>query len=412
MKSINIIGAFDRYNYGDLLFPIIIEEYIKKYNCELIKKYELEYYALVHSDLSKVGGKKTKALSDLYNKNVEKGSYLIVSGGDVLAARIGNMDIDLCKSFKEMIYKKTLRKLQGIENFEKKSKRLFDIDSSFPWVVDERVFNGNLKVIYNAVGGSTIDKLPPKDQSFIMGAMKNSSYISVRDNKSKENIVNNQFLEGKKINRGDVAPDSATIMSEIFTLEYLEGKISDSTKEFIKENKEYIVIQSNNASLKNGKDKELVEALNSIGARLKYKILLLPIGFAANHDDNIALEKVGKQLKVDYTHIKEHNIYDIMYLIGKGKFFAGTSLHGNITAMSYGVPHIGLNKEIKKLDMYLKTWDLKEQNGCISFNELNHKIDDLLKIDKESLLRKREELIEEVKENFKRILALIEENNE
>ena len=197
MKSINIIGAFDRYNYGDLLFPIIIEEYIKKYNCELIKKYELEYYALVHSDLSKVGGKKTKALSDLYNKNVEKGSYLIVSGGDVLAARIGNMDIDLCKSFKEMIYKKTLRKLQGIENFEKKSKpRHLDFKDNF--------VNGNLKVIYNAVGGSTIDKLPPKDQSFIMGAMKNSSYISVRDNKSKENIVNNQFLEGKKINRVDL----------------------------------------------------------------------------------------------------------------------------------------------------------------------------------------------------------------
>ncbi|WP_055069585.1 polysaccharide pyruvyl transferase family protein [Clostridium massiliamazoniense] len=412
MKSINIIGAFDRYNYGDLLFPIIIEEYIKKYNYELIKKYKLEYYALVQSDLSKVGGKKTKALSDLYNSKVDKGSYLIVSGGDVLAARIGNMDIDLCKSFKEMIYKKVSRKLKGIENFEKKSKSLFNIDSSFPWVVDEKSFNGNLKVIYNAVGGSTIDKLPPKDQTFIIDAMKNSSYISVRDNKSKENIVNNQFLKGEKVNRVDVAPDSATIMSEIFTLEYLEGKISDSTKEFIKENKEYIVIQSNNASLKSGKDKELVEALNSIGARLKCKILLLPIGFAANHDDNIALEKVGKQLKIDYTHIKENNIYDIMYLIGKGKFFAGTSLHGNITAMSYGVPHIGLNKEIKKLDMYLSTWDLKEQNGCISFNELNDKIDDLLKIDKDTLLRKREELIEKVKENFKRILALIEENNE
>lgn len=60
MKSINIIGAFDRYNYGDLLFPIIIEEYIKKYNCELIKKYKLEYYALVQSDLSKVGGKRLR----------------------------------------------------------------------------------------------------------------------------------------------------------------------------------------------------------------------------------------------------------------------------------------------------------------------------------------------------------------
>jgi hypothetical protein len=28
-KNIAIVGAFDRYNYGDLLFPIIIELYLK-----------------------------------------------------------------------------------------------------------------------------------------------------------------------------------------------------------------------------------------------------------------------------------------------------------------------------------------------------------------------------------------------
>lgn len=402
-KTINIIGAFDRYNYGDLLFPIVIDEYIRKYKKAISGKYKLEYYALAYSDLSSIGGKTTKPLSELYKNGVEKGSYLIVSGGDVLPARIGNMDIDLCQSFNEMIYKKIARKILGIKNFEKKSKKRFNIDSSFPWVVDEKSFNGHLKVFYNAVGGSTINKLPEEDRLFIKEAMKNSSYISVRDNETRANI---KELEAT------IYPDSATIMSEFFSFEILEEKINEEVKAFIGNNNKYIIIQTNNASLKNGKDQELIEEINKIGKRLGVKILLLPIGFAANHDDNIAIRKITKGLTIDYTHIENLNIYEVMYLIGRSMFFAGTSLHGNITAMSYGVPHIGLNREIKKLDMYLKTWDLEEQNGCIDFNELDNRIDKLIKLDRKKLLVKRKELIENVEENFEKILALIGEANE
>lgn len=402
-KTINIIGAFDRYNYGDLLFPIIIEEYIKKYREELLKKYQLKYFALVESDLTNIGGKKTEPLATLYRDKIEKGSVLIVSGGDVIPARIGNMDIDLAQNFNEMIYKKIKRKLLGIENFEKSSKKRFEIDSAFPWLIDEKNFQGNLKVFYNAVGGSTLDKLPIKDQQYIKETMKNSSYISVRDVKSRDNI---NHLEV------NISPDSATIMSEFFDFELLEKKSSEKINKFIKNNEEYIVIQSNNSSLKEGKDRELIEAINAIGEKLGYKILLLPIGFAANHDDNIALNKVKKGLTVKYEHFESLNLYEVMHLIAKGSFFAGTSLHGNITAMSYGVPHIGLNREIKKLDSYLKTWDLEEQNRCIDFSELENEIEKLIKLDKKKLLVKRKELIEKVKGNFHNMLALMEQNNE
>ena len=58
-KTINIIGAFDRYNYGDLLFPIVIEKYIKENKKDLLEKYDLRYFGLVESDLSSVGNNKS-----------------------------------------------------------------------------------------------------------------------------------------------------------------------------------------------------------------------------------------------------------------------------------------------------------------------------------------------------------------
>jgi hypothetical protein len=56
MRNINIIGAFDRNNYGDLLFPIIIESTLKKKGIEN----QFYYYALSKTDLSKVGALPTK----------------------------------------------------------------------------------------------------------------------------------------------------------------------------------------------------------------------------------------------------------------------------------------------------------------------------------------------------------------
>ena len=65
------------------------------------------------------------------------------------------------------------------------------------------------------------------------------------------------------------------------------------------------------------------------------------------------------------------NIYDIMYAISCSGLFIGTSLHGNITAMSYAVPHLGLSN-IPKLDQYLKYWDVgpNRNTGCIKPSQI------------------------------------------
>ncbi|MBB6631505.1 polysaccharide pyruvyl transferase family protein [Clostridium algidicarnis] len=390
-KSINIIGAFDRYNYGDLLFPIIIEKYLERYSSPILEEYDLEYYGLVESDLSKVGGKKTKPLKDLYNNPIEKHSLIIVSGGEVLAARISSMDVDLSPNNFTTIIKKIIIKLIGRRNFEKFSMKRFFLNTRFPWVVDKRNFSTNIYVAYNAVGGSILNTLIAKELSQIKDALKTSDYISVRDEKSLQNI---EEL------KPSLAPDSAIIMSEFFQVEVLETKISKTVKEAVSScSNGYICIQTNLCSVRS-KELELVDQVERIAKDTGLKVVLLPIGIAANHDDVIALKNLIKLFKIDVIYIEDINIYDIMYFIAKSSFFAGTSLHGIITSMSYAIPHIGLNKDIPKLDNYLKTWGVSGQDHCIDFNELYESYNNIKDIPKQKLIENKDEMIALSLKNF------------
>lgn len=400
-KTINIIGAFDRYNYGDLLFPIVIEKYLMENRKDLLEKYDLRYFGLVESDLSSVGGKKTQALKKLYNEYLRENSMVIVAGGDVLPARISSMDVDLSKSNLSMLCKKVIIKAINRRNFEKISMKKFNLNTRFPWIVEKDNFKNNIFVAYNAVGGSTLNELPKFEVDEIKRNMSKSNYISVRDNKSLDNV--------KDLN-SKLYPDSATIMSNFFPINVLENKISKDVKKFIKDTgNKYICIQSNLCSIR-GKEEILVREIEKIHREEGVEILLLPIGIAANHDDNIALNRLKKYFNIKVNHIEKLNIYDIMYLIANSRFFAGTSLHGNITAMSYAVPHIGLNREISKLDNYLKTWDLEEQNHCIDFEELYNEFKIISKISEKKLKDKRNELINLTIRNFEEIFEGLEEN--
>lgn len=400
-KSINIIGAFDRYNYGDLLFPIVIEKYLRENRKDLLEKYDLRYFGLVESDLSNVGGKKTQALKNLYNEELSENSMVIVAGGDVLPARISSMDVDLSTSNLSMICKKVVIKAINRRNFEKISMRKFDLNTRFPWIVEKDNFKNNIFIAYNAVGGSTLDKLPKSEVDEIKRNISKSDYISVRDSKSLDNV--------KELN-SKMYPDSATIMSHFFDMNILENKISKDVKRFVKcTGNKYICIQSNLCSIR-GKEEILVREIEKIYREAGLEILLLPIGIAANHDDNIALNRLKKYFNVKVNHIEKLNIYDIMYLIANSRFFAGTSLHGNITAMSYAVPHIGLNREISKLDNYLKTWDLEGQNHCIDFEELYNEFKIISKISEKKLKDKGNELVNLTIRNFEEIFYGLEES--
>lgn len=398
-KTINILGAFDRYNYGDLLFPIIIEEYLKKYKENFREKYQLEYYGLIDSDLSSVGGKKTKSIKRLYKDNISSGSAVIVSGGEVIGAKNTNLYLHLCRNYPEFFLKsytiKIARRLLGEKIINSFSRKYFGIISDYPWIIQKDHFINDIHIIYNTVGG----RIPKSNFDHLQNQLSDASYISVREN---------DVLSNLNIQKAHLFPDSATVMSEFFPLNELKNLINPRVRKFVVENPNYICIQTNLSIFKKNK-KEFLEQINKIKSNSKdIKILLLPLGYATNHDDRIALRMIKEKIPHLVELLDDISIYDMMYAIGNCIFFAGTSLHGNITAMSYSIPHIGLSKDRPKLESYLSTWDIEEQNHCIEISEIYDYYIKLSQINKGVLEVKRNELVNSVLDNFQKLFSTIE----
>lgn len=399
-KTINILGAFDRYNYGDLLFPIIIKEYIKKYRPDILSKYDIELYGLINNDLSRFCGHKTKALKKLYSQGVKNGSFILVAGGDVLHAKTSNLALDLCRNRAEFFFHKIFRKIVGKKRFDTWSEKKIGINTGFPWIIDETKFNGCAKVIYNSVGASDFDKLTQDEQLFIKAGLRQCSYLSVRDNQSMSSLNGLDLF---------LAPDSAVMMSEFFPKEKMAQWVGKRAQVFVASQNKYIVMQSNYSTL-NGRAKEAARTLNIIKKKLKCEILLLALGIAPTHGDCKAVIEINKRMENKCIYLNNLNIFENMYLIANSIAFAGTSLHGNITAMSYGLPHVGLNKKITKLRSYFNTWVPFEGNFCVDLLDADAWIEAMdlaIKIEKEKLEKTRQEMITKSKKNFEKILSFI-----
>ena len=397
MKNINIIGAFDRNNYGDLLFPIIIEKTLTKKGI----KGNFNYYGLESTDLSEIGAVPTKALNELCNKDNERDIF-IVAGGEVTGADIGLMYMHLSKNKVQVLKKKVMRKLLKRERFLNYSAKKLKIKSHFPWIIDNNIYGKDIKCIYNTIGANSISTVLSNEREYIINNLKNAEYISVRDKQSAICI---------KETKCTLYPDSATYMSKIFTKEELNKKISKKIRKFIdKNNKKYICLQMNKGYLNKNNLNIIINEIKKF-IQNGYKVVLLPIGFAPLHEDYVSLEKIYncfKKNSADIFYSKKLNIYEIMSLISNSIFFAGTSLHGNITSMAFAVRHIGLNKKITKLNEYLKTWEIEKQNECIECEDLFNKFKELMRIEDIELEKNKNYLLNLVDENFNNIYNVIE----
>ena len=395
MKKINVIGAFDRYNFGDVLLPIIFAERMKKYkNCSL------DFYALKEANLEYCGGLKTKSLSALQHKNNKNDIFCIV-GGDVIGADIGTMYLHLSKNKIKTFIFKCIRKVLGSNRFNNLCQIITKYESIFPWVINREIYGKNIKIIYNAVGATNSCNISSQNQkSKLLSDLNMADYISVREDLSFKLIepVNSKIY-----------PDSAICMSEYFKPDRLNNNTNRNILKFINSNKnKYIVIQVNREYLKNKNIKlirnEFLKVLNK-----GYKIVLLPIGFAELHEDLYSLKKIKRKIISENIILFEKvNIFEIMNIISNAYIFLGTSLHGNITAISYCVRHFAISKKMKKLINFNKLWDIDAQKCVFELDNFSKCLDIAEKITDNDLIKNKDKLIKLANENFDNIIKIIE----
>ncbi len=366
MDKVIVIGAIDRHNYGDLLFPILITEYLKQELKEDYLKLQIEYYGSVNSNLSAFGAIKTESCNELFNSKVTDKTVVVVVGGAVLFATWINI-ISYLKS--DLLFKviSVANKLIPSDILERLLAKTYGFKIKKPFIIPKEIFlDAQPKITYNAVGASGLSFVSQKSRKYLSNSLNYSDFLSVRDQKSYDNLieigVTKEFF---------VSPDSALIMSDYFPIVELERKVEKATLDLVnKFGRDYFCFQ---VGLKYAKNNYNVIAKNLDEISLKHNlpILLLPIGNAPGHSNDIALKKILSTMKSNNVEIlKSSNVYDIMLAIAVSRVFAGTSLHGNITATSFNVQSIILTSEIPKLNNYVKTWLDPDVIHIVEFNDL------------------------------------------
>jgi len=228
------------------------------------------------------------------------------------------------------------------------------------------------------------------------------AHLSVRDKESVQVLTQETPLDIH------LRPDSACLMYKLFPFEKLQSMVSQETKEIIAQcDSGYLCFQVSDDHARD--DIALIcEQLTIISKKTGLAILLLPIGRAAGHEDQKTLMKIKSHLQVPCFLPSENSVFDIMALISQAQVFAGTSLHGSITAMSFAIPYIGMTNRVPKLEAYLQTWAVPELSSCKPYKMLEIAVDHALTVPKETLKAFSYKYIQESQKDFDQIRKIIE----
>lgn len=340
-KDIFILSASDRFNYGDLLFPIITKKELSKYG-------DFNFYniGIVKSNLSKIGAVPSQSYKKLYKYTPKKEkAYLIIAGGEVLGANWSRLLSFIYPSYFKLY--NVINQKNILENITQKI--LGYKDNPFPFIPTSKVLLSKFNVIFHGVGGVGIGE---KRNNFnIQHTFQTSLYISARENETYTQLQDNFRFNDTKL-----TPDPAILMSNYF--------------HFVKENKvKYIAFQIGH--YKNGGNLKLInQELQDLSSLTGLPIHFIPTGNCPGHDDIISLRWLYENANYPSKLVYPSSISNIMKAIALSELFIGTSLHGIITAMSYSVPYVALNPKISKITYYLDTWAPLLINHVVDFNQI------------------------------------------
>lgn len=319
------VGSFDVENYGDLLFADVFEQNIRKYvNVEEIVLFAPKRCKMPFSNEER----EVYSITELEKKNQEKPFDAIVVGGG-----------DLVHCTKIRTYMPHI------------SQDWMDYEALYMWMIPSIIsWKYNIPLLWNAPGVPF--KLMDAEKMIVRELCQLADYISVRDRISRNN------LEECQVSRDvQVVPDTVFSISELISKEELEERFSQMDVSL--EKNRYIVFQANCTYLQT-EMQGCIETLRKIKEKHKLEILLLPIGYALG--DETFVTELMKECPGEFATINSKmSPMQMLTVIANAAGYVGSSLHGCITASTYGVPIVvcNYNRHIK-VEGFLELVNVKE----------------------------------------------------
>jgi hypothetical protein len=352
-----VVGAFDRFNFGDLLFPHMVRFGFERLGVDA----RYDCYSIRGADFRDRGGVETRPLSTLKTGDAPPTDLVIVAGGELLTARWSDAYAGLAGPRRTLAAKLAARTV-GVEPVDRVCRRLLGGDRPLPWVLDAGDLGQDAPVAYNGVGGIGIGQLPDPLRDAARARLSRAAFLGVRDPETRDDLVGWSLpLEVR------LTPDSAVLVSEVFPKEGLVGRASQTTRDALARlGSEYLVFQTGRYPAW-GRVSELAAQIRAIHRETGLGVLLLPLGQAPGHEDGAPLRRIAGLLgDLPVVLFDRPDVDDILAAIAGARLFVGSSLHGNLMALVYDVPHVGFGERVRKLDLMLRTWDPTSPEGAVA----------------------------------------------
>ena len=248
----------------------------------------------------------------------------------------------------------------------------------------------------------------PSRHLLVRRAFSRVRHAAVRDEVSRGYLLD-AGVEGPV----HLAPDSGVLLAEV-----IGRRVGEATARGMLKRKgagadgrEMLCFQCSPGFLRR-EEKSVANSLARIAKRRDLEVVLLPVGLC--HGDLEALRSVQEASGNRFTLVEDvESPLEIGALIGACDYFVGSSLHGNLTALSYGIPHIVVNNPLRaaKLEGYVQLADLADFR-ITSWDALEGTFDRLAAIPHAGWTSRRDRLKSLAREHFDRLSNLITQASE
>lgn len=337
-----LFGAFDRHNFGDMLFPHLMTA--------LLPGHAYEYVGLAGRDLTAFGGQRVRPLAEVV---AEHPAHLIHVGGEILA----------CDAYQSAVMLLGPGQAKAaIARYDNDplaaaawAARQLGTSRRIPYVAGNDGSAGLL--IFNAVGGVEWTLMTPAQRDEVKAALACADWVSVRDDLTQSALL----AEGIP---ASLCPDPAVMLQVCFGAlirqRQQQGEVKSVREHFAQG---YMACQF---SVDFGNDTSLdalAQAFSTMAAETGLGLVLFRAGAAPWHDDPDLYEKVRRKLHKASVHVfRSLGLWDICALIAASRGVVSSSLHGRIVALAYGLPRVSLASPQQahrpdKVAAFAETWE-------------------------------------------------------
>lgn len=352
-----LFGACERHNLGDLLFPHIA--------AAMLPDIPLLYAGLATRDMRPYGGHTVHAITELAREIGANPVNLVHVGGELLTCTARDAAVMLLDD--ETARAALERHVPGPAR-EAWAHSVLGTSARAPYVVPKRLFANPAGFVHNAVGGVTLGNCDGELRQEVASALRSADMVTVRDRRTRHSLA----AQGIAV---ELVPDPGVMVAELFGERIARhgeaGEAAETGRAFPGG---YLAVQFSSDFADDASLDTLAAQLDHIAGATGLGLAFFRAGAAPMHDDLALYRTVRDRMhgKTATALFQSLDIWDICSLIAASRGFVGSSLHGRIVALAYGLPRVTLASEPNapsKHRAFVEAWEDGAMPGVVALEE-------------------------------------------